>query len=94
MGLRNAQSQRTAGASPEAEAAPEEETDLMMPKSPDLPMRPSELQRVQALLADIERAATQLKDALVNVRARENSNPQPGKTLAEVFADEENGLDG
>ena len=57
-------------------------------------MRPSELQRVQALLADIERAATQLKDALVNVRARELGKPSEGKTLAEVFANEENGLDG
>mgnify|MGYP003659661285 CR=1 FL=1 len=39
------------------------------------PMTPSELQRVQALLADIERAASQLKDELVNVRARERGTP-------------------
>ena len=38
-------------------------------------MTPSELQRVQALLADIERAASQLKDELVNVRARERGTP-------------------
>jgi hypothetical protein len=60
----------------------------MMTKSPDPQMRPSELQRVQALLADIERAASQLKDELVNVRARERGKPPHGKTLAEVFADE------
>jgi hypothetical protein len=94
VGLQNAQSERTARPSPEAEATPAEETDLMMPKSPDPPMRPSELQRVQALLADIERAATQLKDLLLNIRARERGKPSEGKTLAEVFADEENGLDG
>ena len=34
-------------------------------------MKPTELKRVQELLADIERATNQLKDELVNIRARE-----------------------
>jgi hypothetical protein len=34
-------------------------------------MKPSELKRVQQLLAEIERASNALKDELVKVRARE-----------------------
>jgi len=59
---------------------------------PDHPMRPSELKRVQELLADIERATNMLKDELVKVRGRENKAKQVGKTLAEVFAEEGNHL--
>jgi hypothetical protein len=36
-------------------------------------MTPSELKRVQELLADIERAANQLKDELVKIRGREST---------------------
>jgi GMP synthase PP-ATPase subunit len=57
---------------------------------PDQLMRPSELKRVQELLATIERATSMLKDELVKVRGRENKAKQPGKTLAEVFTEEGN----
>jgi hypothetical protein len=54
-----------------------------MPNPHDPPLRPSELKRVQELLSTIEIATNQLKDELVNVRAREDVKKKPGKTLAE-----------
>ena len=51
-------------------------------------MRPSELKRVQELLADIERSTNMLKDELVKIRGREKNDKRIGKTLAEVFAEE------
>ena len=42
-------------------------------------MKPSELKRVQQLLADIERSTNQLKDDLVKVRAREHWPESPYK---------------
>ena len=41
-----------------------------MPTDYDLPLRPSELQRIQELLAIVEGATTELKDELVRIRAR------------------------
>jgi hypothetical protein len=52
-------------------------------------MKKGELQSVQEILADIERASNRLKDALVRIRAGGDVKKGAGKTLAEVFAAEE-----